>query len=144
MLYIPFRSGRNGRKISYRYEAPPCFTSSKISACFGLFRPFRPVLAKLHVPGRNTFLAFFFFFSASFASASASSSAVSVSASASSYALLLLLLLLCFFCFLCFFFRPALSLFLYLWWTARRTAVTLQLAMKNHNSFQSTFICMVN
>jgi hypothetical protein len=43
MLYIPFRFGRNGRKISYWhanwYEAPPCSTSAKISACFGLFRP---------------------------------------------------------------------------------------------------------
>uniref|UniRef100_A0A2N9FLF6 BED-type domain-containing protein n=1 Tax=Fagus sylvatica TaxID=28930 RepID=A0A2N9FLF6_FAGSY len=39
MLYNPFRSGRNGRKISYRhanrYESPPCSTS----ACSGLFRP---------------------------------------------------------------------------------------------------------
>jgi hypothetical protein len=141
MLYIPFRSGRNGRKISYRhanrYEAPPCSTSAKISACFG----------RITYTGRNTFLAFYFlfFFSASSSSASASASsaasasasssfsASASSASSSASALLLLLLLLCFF------FRPALSLFLYLWWIARRTAITLQLAMKNQRSFQSTF-----
>ena len=85
------------------------------------------------------FCVYFFFWFFCFASASASSAA---SASASSSALLLLLL--CFFCFFFFFFHPALSLFLYLWWTARRTAVTLQLVMKNQSSFQSTFICMVN
>ena len=42
-LYIPFRSGRNGRNISYRYanryETTPYSTSGKISACFGPFRP---------------------------------------------------------------------------------------------------------
>jgi hypothetical protein len=42
-LYIPFCSGQNGRKISYwyanRYEAPPCSTSAKVSAHFGLFWP---------------------------------------------------------------------------------------------------------
>ncbi len=49
MLYNPFRSGQNGRKISYRhanrYESPLCSTSAKISVCSGLFRPvnlFRP------------------------------------------------------------------------------------------------------
>ena len=104
MLYIPFRSGRNGRKISYRqanrYEAPPCSTSAKISACFGLFRPFRPVSAcfgRITYTGRNTFLAFLFiyFFSAfsSSASSAAASASSSSSASAASSALLLLLLL---------------------------------------------------
>ena len=43
VLYNPFRSGRNRRKISYRhanrYESPLCSTSAKISACSGLFRP---------------------------------------------------------------------------------------------------------
>uniref|UniRef100_A0A2N9G4P2 Uncharacterized protein n=1 Tax=Fagus sylvatica TaxID=28930 RepID=A0A2N9G4P2_FAGSY len=47
VLYNPFRSGRNGRKISYRhanrYESPLCSTSAKISACSG---PFRPVSAR--------------------------------------------------------------------------------------------------
>ena len=111
MLYIPFRFGRNGRKISYRhanrYEALPCSTSTKISACFG----------RITYTGRNTFLVFFFFFPLLLLL----------------LRLLLLLLLFCFFCF-CFFFCPTLSLFLYLWWTARRTAVTLQLAMKNQSS----------
>ena len=73
MLYIPFRSGRNGRKISYRhanrYVAPPCSTSAKISACFSRFC-------------RNTFLGFVFFFSLlSFFSAPSSSSSSSYSAS---------------------------------------------------------------
>ena len=49
VLYNPFRSGRNGRKISYRhanrYESPLCSTSAKISACSDLFRPFRLVSA---------------------------------------------------------------------------------------------------
>ena len=49
MLYNPFRSGRNGRKISYRhanrYEAPLRSTSAKISARSGPFRPFQPVPA---------------------------------------------------------------------------------------------------
>jgi hypothetical protein len=60
MLYIPFRFGRNGRKISYwhanRYEAPPCSTSPKISACFGRF---------VYVIRPEYFLAFYFLFSSS-------------------------------------------------------------------------------
>ena len=47
MLYLPFRFGRNGRKILHRYanryETPPHSTSSKISACFSRFGLFRPV-----------------------------------------------------------------------------------------------------
>ena len=62
MLYIPFRSGRNGRKISYRhanrYEAPLCSTSAKISACFGHFGLFRPV----YVIRPEYFFAFCFIF----------------------------------------------------------------------------------
>ena len=65
MLYIPFRSGRSGRKISYqhanRYEVPPCSTSAKISAYFSLFQPFWPV----YVIRPEYFFGFFFFFSAS-------------------------------------------------------------------------------
>jgi hypothetical protein len=72
VLYNPFRSGRNGRKISYRhanwYESPPCSTSAKISACSGLFLPFRlfrPVSAGKLVSAGILFgpLVFFFFFS---------------------------------------------------------------------------------
>ena len=114
---------------------------------------FRLVSAGLHIPAGILFWLFIFYFfsassssasafasSAASASASSSSSSASASASSDSFASsAALLLLLCFF-----FFRPALSLFLYLWWTARRTAVTLQLVMKNQSSFQSTFICMVN
>jgi hypothetical protein len=41
-LYIPFRSGRNGRKISYRYanryETTPSF---HLGLNFGVFRPFQ-------------------------------------------------------------------------------------------------------
>jgi hypothetical protein len=59
MLYISFHSGQNGRKISYRhanrYEAPPCSTSAKISACFGLFRP-------VYVIRPEYFFGSFFFF----------------------------------------------------------------------------------
>ena len=62
MLNIPFRSDRNGRKISYRhanrYEAPPCSTSAKISACFDRFGLFRPV----YVIRPEYFLAFYLFF----------------------------------------------------------------------------------
>ena len=43
MLYIPFRSDRNGRKISYRhanrYEAPPMFHLGQNFGRFGLFQP---------------------------------------------------------------------------------------------------------
>ena len=53
MLYIPFRFGRNGQKISYqhanRYEAPPCSTSAKISA-------------RLHIPAGILFWLFIFIF----------------------------------------------------------------------------------
>ena len=73
MLYNPFRSGRNGRKISYRhanrYEAPLCSTSAKISACFGhfgLFRPFRPVSAGICNPAGILFCLLFYFFFLSF------------------------------------------------------------------------------
>jgi hypothetical protein len=116
---------------------------------------FRLVSVGLHISARILFWLFIlFFFSASSSSASSASASASSAASASASSSFasafassdsfasssaLLLLLLCFF-----FFRPALSLFLYLWWTARRTAVTLQLVMKNQSSFQSTFICMVN
>ena len=70
MLYIPFRSGRNGRKISYRhanrYEAPPCSTSAKISACFDGFGLFQPVSAGICNPAGILFWLFIFiFFSAS-------------------------------------------------------------------------------
>ena len=62
MLYIPFRSGRNGRKISYRYanryETPPIPPRIKfrdVSMCFGCFSVFRCV---------STVLLFWVFFSA--------------------------------------------------------------------------------
>jgi hypothetical protein len=73
MLYISFRSSRNGRKISYRhanrYEAPPCSTSAKISACFGLFlpfRPFSPVSAGICNPTEILFWLFIYIFFLSF------------------------------------------------------------------------------
>ena len=54
MLWIPFCSGRNGRKISYqssdRYESPSCSTSAEIPLHFGPFQSFRPVLVNF---GRN-------------------------------------------------------------------------------------------
>ena len=106
---------------------------------FGLFQP-----DYIYQPKYFFGFLFLFFFSASSASASASASSSastsSSSASASSTsALLLLLLLLCFFFF---FFRPTLSLFLYLWWTAQRTAITLQLAMKTKEAFNQLSISL--
>ena len=67
VLYNPFRSGWNGRKISYRhanrYESPPRSTSAKISDCSGLFRLFRPVSAGNLVSAGILFgLPLFFFF----------------------------------------------------------------------------------
>ena len=54
VLYNPFRSGRNGRKISYRYanryESPPCSTSANIPGRFARFGPFRPVPAGMSNP----------------------------------------------------------------------------------------------
>ena len=47
LLWIPFRSGRNGRKISYRsldrYESPSCSTSAYIPLHFSPFQSFQPV-----------------------------------------------------------------------------------------------------
>ena len=63
MLYNPFRSGRNGRKISYwytnRYETTTCSTSIKVSACFGRFGLFRPVPAGMSNPARTLFVFYF-------------------------------------------------------------------------------------
>ena len=109
-LYIRFRSGQNGRKISYRYanryEITPYSTSDKILGCFRSFWPFRWISGYfgryVHF-GRFTFLGFFFFSLLSFSTPSSSSF---------------------FFLLLLSFFRPALSLSLYLWWTTQRTAVT--------------------
>ena len=70
MLYIPFHSGRNGRKISYRhanrYKAPPCSTSAKISVCFGLFWPFQLVSAGIYNPAGILFWLFLYIFFLSF------------------------------------------------------------------------------
>ena len=62
-LYIPFRFGRNGRKILYRYanryKITPHSTLDKISECFGSFRPFRWISSHFD---RFTFLGFFIFY----------------------------------------------------------------------------------
>ena len=50
LLLIPFHSGRN---ISYRHEDryhnTPHSTSNQISAYFGVFWPFRPISAEIHI-----------------------------------------------------------------------------------------------
>ena len=50
MLLIPFHSGRN---ISYRHEDryhnTPHSTSNQILAYFGVFWPFRPISAEIHI-----------------------------------------------------------------------------------------------
>jgi hypothetical protein len=107
MLYIPFRSGRNGRKISYRhanwYEAPPCSTSAKISACFGLFRPVYVIRPKYFFG----FLYIYFFLSFDL-TGPFSLFLLLLSSSSSSFFFFLLPSS---------FFRPALSLSLYLFFT---------------------------
>ena len=53
LLLIPFRSGWNGRNISYRHENryhnTPHSTSDQISAYFGVFQPFWPISAEIHI-----------------------------------------------------------------------------------------------
>ena len=53
LLLIPFRFGWNGRNISYRHENryhnTPHSTSDQISAYFGVFQPFRPISAEIHI-----------------------------------------------------------------------------------------------
>ena len=67
-LYIPFHSGRNGRKISYRFEVTPHSTLYQISGCFGAFQP---ISGEMDISadsrrdghfGRYTFWGNFFFF----------------------------------------------------------------------------------
>ena len=53
LLLILFRSCRNGQNISFwhenRYHNTPHSTSNQISAYFGVFQPFRPILAEIHI-----------------------------------------------------------------------------------------------
>ena len=69
-MYIPFRFGRNEWKISYQYanwyETAPYFTSGKISGCFGMFQPFRPVSAGMRNPAEILFWLFIYLFFLSF------------------------------------------------------------------------------
>ena len=53
LLLISFCSGRNGQNILYRHENryhnTPHSTSDQISAYFGVFQPFLPISAEIHI-----------------------------------------------------------------------------------------------
>ena len=59
LLLIPFYSCRNGHNISYRHENryhnTPHSTSDQISSYFGVFRPFRPISAEIHLLANTRF-----------------------------------------------------------------------------------------
>ena len=154
---VPFRSCQNGWKILYQYanqyEITLHSTSNKISDIsvhFARFGEFQVISASMCSSAGLFFSLLSFFSAPSSSSFFFPPSSLSVSIPFLYFFFFFVFLvqvswpvpLLSFFFFFLFFY-PALSLSLYLWWTARRTVVTLQLAMKNQNSFQSTFIYMV-
>ena len=109
LLLISFCSGRNGQNILYRHENryhnTPHSTSDQISAYFGVFQPFLPISAEIHISTGTRFwlkkkkkkiLTSFFFW---------------VSDPSSSCFLFLLLLLLVFFFFFWWVSNPSSSFF---------------------------------